>query len=84
MQYIVKVTKGADGKCTGGSGMIKSEQCLCEKGQECQGFKYPGSDVEFSKTTLLSHSCLILCFFIFLLKSNCTFESMLCVSIKQK
>lgn len=62
MQYIVKVTKGADGKCAGGSGMIKTEQCLCEKGQECQGFRYPGSDVEFRKTTLLRHSCLILCF----------------------
>lgn len=39
MQYIVKVTKGADGKCGGGSRMIKSEQCLCEK---VKSVKVPG------------------------------------------
>lgn len=31
MQYIVKVTKGADGKCTGGSGMIEVNNVYVKK-----------------------------------------------------
>lgn len=41
--------------------MIKSEQCLCEKGQLSQGFRCPGSEAEFSKTNPgLSHPLFLL------------------------
>lgn len=38
--------------------MIKSEQCLSEKGQLCQGSRCPGNEAELSNMTLLSNSCM--------------------------
>lgn len=64
---MMKVTKRAEGKFGGESKMIKSEQCLFEKGQLCQGFRCPGSEAEFSKTNPVNHRCLILCFLLLLL-----------------
>lgn len=66
----VKVTKGAEGKCGGGSKMIKSEVCLCEKGQPCQGFRCLGTQAEFSQIDPASHSCLILWFYFLLYLFN--------------
>lgn len=81
---MVKVTKGAEGKCGGGSKMIKSEECLCEKGQlvKVSGvWRLKLSSVRSTLLVTAASSFGFTFFFAFFMKCDWTFDSVLLMSI---